>query len=97
VRGSIESAGSVLREFFGSGSEEEEEEIVGAREQIVGVTLTEQIAPGDGGSGRIETMEEVRQLERVTVAAGALTIESVEDALVAVLAMRMQWCWISTI
>jgi hypothetical protein len=35
-------------------------------------------------------MEEIRQLERVTVAAGALTIESVEDAPVARLARRMQ-------
>ena len=34
-------------------------------------------------------MEEIRQLERVIVAAGAMTIENVEDALVARLARRM--------
>ena len=45
----------------------------------------------------IETMEEIMHLERVTVGAGALTIESVEDAPVAGLARRMQRCWISTI
>ena len=38
----------------------------------------------------IETMEEIRQLERVIVAAGDLTIESVEDAPVVGLARWMQ-------
>ena len=42
-------------------------------------------------------MEEIRQLERVIVAAGAMKIENVDDAPVAALAMRMRQCWISTI
>ena len=42
-------------------------------------------------------MEEIRQLERVIVAAGDMTIENIEDAPVAALARRMRQCWISTI
>jgi hypothetical protein len=65
-----------------------EEEIVEAEEKIQ--IFTEQIASGDGRSDSIETMEEIRQLERVTVAAGAMTLENVEDAPVAALARRMR-------
>ena len=45
--------------------------------------VTEQIAADDGGSGRIETME-----EKIDNCRRALTIESVEDASVAGLARR---------
>jgi hypothetical protein len=51
----------------------------------------------DRRSDRIETMEEIMPLERVTVGAGAMPLENVVDVPVAVLAMRMRQCWISTI
>ena len=57
----VTSAGSVVRFLIGSFEEEsEEEEIAEAQEQIDKVT--EQISLGDGG-GRIETMEDIKQLE----------------------------------
>jgi hypothetical protein len=73
MRDIISSAGSVLRAsaWVDETEEEEEEEIVEAKEQIR--IVTEQIASGDGRSDSIETMEEIRQLERVTVSAGAMT------------------------
>jgi hypothetical protein len=73
MRDIISSAGSVLRAsaWVDETEEEEEEEIVEAEEQIR--IVTEQIASGDGRSDSIETMEEIRQLERVTVSAGAMT------------------------
>ena len=66
-----------------------------AEEQIQRVT--EQIVSSDRGSDRIETMEEIRQLGKVTATAGAMTLENVEDEPVAALARRMRQCWISTI
>ena len=42
-------------------------------------------------------MEEIRQLERVTAAAGAMTLENDEDEPVAALARRLRQYWISTI
>ena len=87
VRDSIDSIGSVLREIYGSSSKEEEEEIVGAKEHIVRVT--EQNASSDT-RGSLETMEEITQLERVIVAVGALTIESVDNARVSDIVQRMQ-------
>ena len=74
--------------------EEEEEEKVEAEEKIQRVTSS--IALGDRGSDRIETMEEIMQLERVTAAARAMTLDD-EDEAVAALARRMRQCWISTI
>jgi hypothetical protein len=75
-------------------SDEEEEEIVETQKNIA--KITEQIAAGDRGDN-LETMEERMQLERVTVAAGAMSIESVENTWVDGVARRMQQCWISTI
>ena len=97
MRDSISSAGSVLLEsaWADETEEEEEEEKVEAKEQIQRVT--EQIGSGDRGSGRTETMEEIRQLGKVTATAGAMTLENVEDEPVAALARRMRQCWISTI
>jgi hypothetical protein len=56
---------------------EEEEEIVGAEEHIVRVT--KQIASYDTG-GSSGTMEEIMQLERVTITVGTMALESVENA-----------------
>jgi hypothetical protein len=61
---------------------------------LVGVTV--QIASNDT-DGILETMEEIMQLERVTVATGALAIESIENVRVSDIARRIQRCWISTI
>ena len=94
MRESISSVGSVLLEsaWADETEEEEEDEKVEAEEQIQRVT--EQIASGDRGSDRIETIEEIMQLERVTAA--AMTLDD-EDEAVAALARRMRQCWISTI
>jgi hypothetical protein len=75
-------------------SGEEEEAIVETQKTIA--KSTEPIAAGDRGDS-LETMEEIMQLERVRVAAGAMSIESVENTRVAGVARRMQQCWISTI
>jgi ribonuclease HI len=98
MRDSIGSAGSVLlASAWADESEEEEdegEEIVEAEEQIARVT--EQIASGGTGD-RGESMEDIMQLERVTVAAGQLSVVPVTNAPVVDLCRRMQRCWISTI
>ena len=96
MRDSIGSAGSVLlaSAWADESEEEEEEEKVEAEEKIQRVTSS--IALGDRGSDRIETMEEIMQLERVTAAARAMTLDD-EDEAVAALARRMRQCWISTI
>ena len=57
--------------------------------------VTEQIA-SDDNSDRGESMEEIMQLERVTIAAGTMSVAPVTDAPVVGLCRRMQWCWIST-
>jgi hypothetical protein len=98
MRDSIGSAGSVLLASAWADEskevEDEGEEIVEAEEHITRVI--EQIA--SGGTGDIgESMEEIMQLERVTVAAGQLSVVPVTNALVVDLCRRMQRCWISTI
>ena len=97
MRDSTSSAGSVLRMSAWADetdSDEEEEEIVETQKKIA--NITDQIAAGDRGDS-LETMEEIMQLERVTVAAGAMSIESVENTRMDGVARRMQQCWISTI
>ena len=98
MRDSIGSAGSVLlASAWADESEEEEdegEEIVAAEAQIARVT--EQIASGDN-SDRGESMEEIMQLERVTVAAGTMSVAPDANASVVGLCRRMRQCWISTI
>ena len=71
MRDSTSSAGSVLRMSAWADeteSDEEEEEIVETEKQIA--KITKQIAAGDTGDS-LETMEEIRQLERVTIAIGS--------------------------
>jgi hypothetical protein len=73
MRDSTSSAGSVLQMSAWADetdSDEEEEEIVETQKKIA--KITEQIAAGDRGDN-LETMEEIMQLERVTVAAGAMS------------------------
>ena len=97
MRDSTSSARSVLRMSAWADetdSDEEEEEIVETQKKIA--NITDQIAAGDRGDS-LETMEEIMQLERVTVAAGAMSIESVENTRMDGVARRMQQCWISTI
>ena len=98
MRDSIGSAGSVLlASAWADESEEEEdegEEIVAAEGRIARVT--ERIALGDN-SDRGESMEEIMQLERVTVAAGTMSVAPDTNALVVGLCRRMQQCWITTI
>ena len=98
MRDSIGSAGSVLLASAWVDESEEEndegEEIVEAEEHIARVI--EHIASGSTGD-RVESMEEIMQLERVTVAAGTISVALVTDALVVDICRRMQWCWISTI
>ena len=92
MRDSIDSIGSVLREIYGTSSEEdEEEEIVAAQTQIDSVA--EQIALGDAGD-RTEMMNDIRQLGQVTATLSSLRI--VEDHVVKI-CERMGRCWISTI
>jgi hypothetical protein len=79
MRDSIDPVGTVLRKIYGSESEEDKEDIVGAEEQIVRVT--EQIAPSDIGGSR-EKMEEIIDLGSVTVAAGTMRAELVTSAAV---------------
>jgi hypothetical protein len=98
MRDSIGSAGSVLlASAWADESEEEEdeeEEIVAAEAQIARVT--EQIASCDT-SDKGESMEEIMQLERVTVAAGTMSVAPDTNAPVVGLCRRMRQCWISTI
>ena len=92
MRDSIDSIGSVLREIYGTSSEEdEEEEIVAAQTQIDSVA--EQIALGDAGD-RTEMMNDIRQLGQATATLSSLRI--VEDPVVKI-CERMGRCWISTI
>ena len=92
MRESIDSIGSVLREVYGTSSEEdEEEEIVAAQTQIDSVA--EQIALGDAGD-RTEMMNDIRQLGQATATLSSLRI--VEDPVVKI-CERMGRCWISTI
>ena len=58
--------------------------------------VTERIASGDN-SDRGESMEEIMQLERVTVAAGTMSVAPDTNAPVVGLCRRMQQCWITTI
>ena len=97
MRDSISFVGTVLRMSAWadwSSTEEEEEEIVEAEKRLARVT--EQIALGDTDDS-LETMEDIMQLERVTVAMGDLEVEIVDNAGVNGFARRMQWCWISAI
>jgi hypothetical protein len=98
MRDSISSARSVLRaSAWADASEEEEdegEEIVEAEEQIK--RATEQIASG-GTCDSGESMEEIMQLERVLVAAGAMSVALVVDSPVVDICRRMRHTWISTI
>ena len=92
MRDSTSSAGSVIRMSAWADetdSDEEEEEIVETQKKIA--NITDQIASGDRGDS-LETMEEIMQLERVTVAAGAMSIESVENTRMDGVARRMQQC-----
>jgi hypothetical protein len=97
MRDSIGSAGSVLlASAWADESEEEddeEEEIVAAEAQIVRVT---EHASGDT-SDRGESMEEIMQLERVTVAAGTMSVAPDTNAIVVGLCRRIQQRWISTV
>jgi hypothetical protein len=47
--------------------------------------------------GEVESMEEIMQLERVTVAAGTMGVAPDANASVVGLCRRMRQCWISTI
>jgi hypothetical protein len=98
MRDSIGSAGYVLLASAWADEYEEEadegEEIVEAEQQTARVT--EQIASGDTRD-RGESIEEIMQLERVTVAAGQLSVVPVTNAPVVDLCRRMHRCWISTI
>ena len=92
MRDSISFVGTVLRVSAWadwSSTEEEEEEIVEAEKRLARVT--EQIALGDTYDS-LETMEDIMQLERVTVAMGDLEVEIVDNAGVNGFARRMQWC-----
>jgi hypothetical protein len=93
MRDSIGSAGSVLlASAWADESEEEEdeeEEIVAAEAQIARVT--EQIASCDT-SDKGESMEEIMQLERVTVAAGTMSVAPDTNAPVVGLCRRMRQC-----
>jgi hypothetical protein len=77
MRDSIDSVGIVLREqIYGSESEEDWEEIVEAGEHIV--RATKQIA-SCGTCDVGESMEDIMQLDKVTVVAGTISVELETD------------------
>jgi hypothetical protein len=98
MRVSIGFAGSVLlASAWADESEDEEdegEEIVEVEEHIARV-IEHTASCGTGDMG--ESMEEIMQLERVTAAAGTMSVALVTDAPIVGLCQRMQRCWISTI
>ena len=63
---------------------------MGAKQQIVRV-IGDICDTGDSG----ESMEEIMQLERVTVTSSTMSLEPVTDAPVVEICRRMQWCGIS--
>jgi hypothetical protein len=90
MRDSSSSAGSVLQTSAWADdteSDEEKDEIEEAEKQTAKVT--KQMASGDIDDS-LETMDEIMQLERVTVAAGAMSTESVDNTWVGVIARSMQ-------
>jgi hypothetical protein len=56
------------------------------------VPCSSAVLPGSDRGDSLDTMEEIIQLEWVTVAAGAMSIESVDNTRVDGIARRMQQC-----